>query len=259
MTLPLHGFQDWQNPLHTGDLQTDVSSTNVNGGNQFTTGVFDMRPYQTASIMFSALSNVIPKTQFGHVDVQVLWYANAAGTQIIYQDRYPFFPQGAGGAFATDLGRVMLRCPVMGPYMTLQFSNNGADQVAFAWRILGNTKPCERRHLINTDINGHTAFNRDAGQLVSINANLGAGLSTYVTVPIYQGVVGMRLQAVTQPFIFQFTAPDGSSIQGWNIAAGSENHQLQAYPRMGAIANVINTGAGNGTGVWEVSCNGQVW
>ena len=68
MTLPLHGFQDWQNPLHTADLQTDVNSTNINAGAQFTLPVFDMRFYQSFNLMVSATSNINPPTGFGAVE-----------------------------------------------------------------------------------------------------------------------------------------------------------------------------------------------
>ena len=259
MTLPLIGAPDWQDPLHAATLQTDVQSQNVNGGGQFVSAVYDMRAYQTASIMFAAVSNVIPKTQFGHVDVQVQWWANAAGSQIIYEDRYPFFPQGAGGAFATDLGRIMLRTPVLGPYMSIQFSNNGVDQVGFSWRVIGNTKGSDRRQLINTDVNGHTTFNRDAGALIGTAVAVLAGATFTTTVPMYQGMASQRIANIGGACNMVFLAPDGANVQAWQLVAGQTIHETFALPRMQVLAQIVNVSGANITGVWELTSAGQVW
>lgn len=259
MTLPLIGAPDWQDPLHAATLQTDVNSTTVLGGAQFVTPVYDMRAYQTAALVWSCISNVDPKTQFGHVDCQVQWWANAAGTQIMYEDRYPFFPQGSLGAFATDLGRVMLRTPVFGPFMSMQFSNNGVDSTLWSWRVIGNTKPSDRRQLINTDVNGHTTFNRDAGALVQKAVLINAGATATFPVPIYQGVAAHRMANVGGTCNMVLLSPDGANVHAWVLAAGQTIQELTVLPRMGLLAQIVNTSGVQITGVWELASAGQVW
>lgn len=248
MTLPLHGFQDWQNPLHTADLQTDVLSTNINAGAAFTSAVFDMRGYQSMSLMMSAISNVSPPTGFGNMCYQIQWWANAAGTQIVYEERYSIFPQGAGGAFASSRGRAMHRGPVLGPYMSITIANAGPDQIGAAYRVLGNTKPVYARTYINTDINGQSFLDDDEGAFSYSAVGVAVAATVNFIVPMRKGLLNVEFIATVGPWTISFTTPNGTIIYFDNaLAAGNTIAQfvtpnsalkLAAFNGGGGVANI---------------------
>lgn len=259
MTLPLHGFQDWQNPLHTADLLTDTTSTNINGGGDFVTPiVYDMRNYQSCSIMVSA-SDTGAATSFGSVTFTVSWWANAAGSQIVYKEKYEFFPENNTAGFASAFGRVMIHDAVHGPYMTIVVHNGGADQILFAWRILGNTRTIGKRYLINCSVSDGATSEDASGVIPEIVANLAAGATVDQVIPISPGPAFMRV--FTQGAAGTFTAfsPRGAKVLEFIQAAGVAIYPLVALPRSALRLHVVNTGAVLAQYVWTVSQSTEAW
>jgi len=260
MTLPVHGFTDWQIPLFTADLQTDVLSTDVNPAATFTTAVFDMRAYQSFSLMVSAVSNIVPKTGYGDIEYQVQWFANSFGSQIVYQRRYAFLPQGSTGGFATSLGRVMHKGPVMGPYMSITVLNNGPDQVSFTYRILGNTKTTTQDVLINTDVNGHGAFPNDQGMLVRTGSiPVGAGITFNFLMPMAYGPAGIFVQTGAQAFTVTVIDPTGTIIWQDGVPATTFRFTKISLPQASCQLTIQNTGAAAANIIASVVSERENW
>lgn len=253
MSLPLHGFPDWQDPLHTGDLQTDVQFQPLAIFQSFDTPVYDMRAYQSMSLMASLVANPGPKTNFGDFEFQMNWFANAAGTQIIYQDRYAWLPQGAGAGVATSTGRTMYRGPVMGPYLKMTAFSNNNYTCDFSWRLLGNTKPTTQREIINTDVNGQAANDQDIGCLGRFNNNLAAAGNTAVPYPLAPGPAIVSLIAGAAPLKFEFNSANNNTFQTYDLPANTEQHPLVILPKTAFVVVITNTGGVLGSYLIEVT------
>lgn len=245
MTLALHGFNDWQDPLHTADLQTAVQTLSIVTGATSQTAIFDMRPYSSFGINLTAVSHTPPQTNWNGIAYSVEWYSDAAGSQPIYEDSGKFLVQDSGGAFVTRFGTVEINDAVHGPYMQVTIVNQGPDTNDVSYRIFGNSRSMGRRYLINKPNGINPTVTGIEGILPPIGGFVAPGATFTNAQPMLPGQCTLSVQTGNSAFTVLLTDPTGVGFWQTNIPANANNNYFLPLPRSAFLVKLTNTGAAN--------------
>lgn len=259
MTLPVHGFTDWQGSLQTADLISANVGQNVNAGAFFTSSIFDMRGFSSYS---SKVDTVLTgaATSFGAVNIVFSWTMDSAGTLPIYTETYQIFPNTLGSAtFPNVYGRLVLQDAVHGPYLFITVNNAGPDQLFATISVTGNSRSLGRRYVQNLPTGSATGDPATYGRLYATAYGLAAGNSQTAIFPMSVGPVGIRFQVVTSTAVINLTAPDGNLIHAYNMGVGTDAHLVEYFPRCAVKMTLTNNGGVAGAGVVEFSAGRENW
>lgn len=259
MTVPIHGFPDYEKSLDRADTLLSSGTQAIAAAGSFDIPSLDMRTFESYTLFMQSV-NFVPATAWNGIVASMGWTPIGAAGGMRYLEQYEWFTNGQGSVgFPNDEGGIVIQDHVHHAFLNVRVFNEGADQVTFSWEAHGHARPMTRRHMLvyRTDAMQNRRAYR--GQLLTLNAALGAGGTSDTLLQIAPGLVSMRQQAVTAPMVMQFLSPTGASIQGWNIAAGVESHTLAGLPRMQVRASVVNSGGVGGTAVWEITSVGEDW
>lgn len=259
MTLPLHGFPDWQGSLQTADLVSINQFQVVNAGAAFSSSVFDTRIYSSYSIKVDTTANVIA-TAFNPWNISVTWTADPAGTQVVYREKYQIFGDGLGSvAFPWNYGRLELQDAVHGAYLFVTCTNAGTDQGLVTISVYGNSRSLGRRYVTNSATTVPSSVDLDTGLLMSTTVNNGAGVQTNAIMPLSPGPALVHRLAGASPYSLTFVTGTGAFIVQFQCPAGSENYNEIYLPRSAVRVNFNNVGGVIGALVLHVTSGRDNW
>jgi hypothetical protein len=259
MTLPLHGFADWQTSLRTADLQSLQSGVIVNSIDSANSPELDMRAYSSYSIAISATTTGVP-TGIGNVEISIGWYVDPVIGGIIWEEYYEIFPRNvAGGVFLNTNGGLLVQDSVHGPYLFVIIQNLGPDQISLDITVLGNSRTLSRRYVAPYENSGSAMFNTDASMPNVASAAIGAGLTVNFMWPIAPGLKTLFVQTLTSPMLYQFFTPSGRFIGFIRTIVGAEFIQQIAFPRTAVRVQITNTGAIGGIATIGGATTAETW
>lgn len=103
------------------------------------TDIFDVRAY--ASYYFEVIPTVIGiPSNFNSLVVDFLWYADAAGTQLVFQDSAEFWAQSPAPFVFTNADSFKQDCH-HGPFFRIRMNTGfGAESIAANWTLVQSTR-----------------------------------------------------------------------------------------------------------------------
>jgi hypothetical protein len=109
------------------------------GGSSQIGSYIDVRRWASYYLEVNATTTSNPATGYNAIEVSPGWAALANGGSSTYVDDFEFWADNQTGPVLA-LGPLLAQDVMHGPFMTLQFFNNGADSVSVTWRLTGTTR-----------------------------------------------------------------------------------------------------------------------
>lgn len=260
MTLPLHGFPDYQRSLQTADLVVSATNQALNAGGFFNLPIQDMRLY-SSFILQMDVTTVAAPTAYNGIAVVCDWRDAAALGNPVFEDVHWIFPRGVGGGvFNCDNGRFEQQDAVHGPYLSIALFNNGVDNCTTNIRLFGHTRSLGRCYVRNTPNTGGVAVDERSTVLFAGNAFIGPGAFQDNLIRMAPGPASLMLiTGAASTMTFQLYTPRGDLVYSEPVAAGATQLRQWDLPKTALKFEIINTGGANNNYTAAITANGQDW
>lgn len=224
----------------------DSLSTTLNGGTGTSGPVVDVRAWASFYLTVTGTRSGAA-TAYNPIAVRLVWFADAAGTQVIYSDTYEILAFRSAAPFATLGGRLVGQDTIHGPWMQIFINNIGPDQCAASYQLVGTTRPFpgpyykETQQDLPPDI-----YNPDQFVVTPAGGTVvGLPVGTNVTFPglLRYGRAKWRVSC-SQPFTAVFTAGSAGDFDSTTAAAPAINTGEFILPKRSLLVTVYNNGAG---------------
>lgn len=247
MTLALHGYPDWQNPLATADLSSLQTNPTIGIFSNFNSTIIDMRAFNSYALRINA-ATVAAGVAFNECRVTVLFGDDAALTNITYLEVFSIFTDGNGSVgFPSTNGRLNIQDAVHGPFMRVTVDNNSVQSISASIEILGHSRTIARRYVGNESSNGSFNVDNLSSQLLSVSgAGLGAGAFVDHLLRMAPGPVTVNILGNPGALQVAFFLPSGTQFFFFNTVGGTNFITPMNFPRTAVRLRVTDiSGAGN--------------
>lgn len=243
MTTPLHGFPDWQDPLHSSELLVQNDSVLVTATNQVPLSLLDMRNYQSFGVWaFATVSGAITADNTSVISMN--WFTDSSETLSTWTDGMATHTQNAtASAFDCPNLHMMMQDNVRGPFLRLSYTNLGPQSATMSLVVYGNSRSLAGRSMRQAHNLGSN-LTAAGSMLLSDSANVGAGVTRRNHIALAPGlcsvVVNSGAAAVTQGA--SITAAGAGVV--WQATNFLAVRDLIILPDESCIFRFINNTAG---------------
>lgn len=131
---------DWGSSGIEDTAQIDgQTATLLSGGELKSATVIDVREWVSYYLTVNGTRNGVA-TNYNAVAVRIIWFADSAGTNVIYADTYEFWALRSVGVFSTIGGKLIGQDALHGPFMQIIVNNLGPDTVDVSYVLSGTTR-----------------------------------------------------------------------------------------------------------------------
>lgn len=240
MTIPLHGYPDWQQPLATTEKLATTGTGVVAPAASITTGVIDMRPYSSCDIVTQATVVGAP-TAFGTILVTMQWSMFDDETNICWRDGHTTHPfSNTGGAFDVLPLTVYAQDNVRGPYLVVRLFNLGPDNVNASILVYGNSRTLSGPSVRQDRSTGAAAVGAVSPLLISETTNVAVGATRTTPLALAPGLAHLTIAATAAPANVTLTGASGRLIV--NLAGIASFREQIILPDESTILRVANAG-----------------
>jgi len=240
MTVPMHGYPDWQNPLATTEQLTVVETSVVAPAGSISTGVIDMRPYSSCDIVTQATVVGAP-TAFGTVLVTVQWSIFDDETDICWRDGHTTHPfSNGGGAFDVLPLTVYAQDNVRGPYLVVRTFNLGPDSVNANIIVYGSSRTLSGPSVRQDRSTGVAAVGSVSPLLISETTAVAIGATRTTPLAMAPGLAHISVTATAAPATVTLTGASGRLVL--SVAGIAAIREQIILPDESTILRVANAG-----------------
>lgn len=248
MTIPLVDYPDFQAPLGQAALTVlDATTAALPPFAPLASLNNDMRNFESILLCIDA-SRGAAATAWNPMLVQVNWAVDAPGTIWLLTETYLFHARPTvASPFRPPGGRLLLMDVVRAPYLNIQVTNFGADNIDTSIRLYGSSRVLARRWVREVNTESPAASTGD-DLLVNVSGvALGAGAVATYPLALAPGRNWQRLAATGFIHTFAFVDANGVQFDLQTLAVGAIVYREAVWPSRAVRVVVTNTGVGAGT------------
>lgn len=199
--------------------------------------IIDVRQWSSYYLVVSATTSGTA-TGYNPIRVDFFWAGAPNGANLTYADLAEFWADNISG-LPISLGAFLAEDVMHGPYMQINFTNNGGNPVSVQWRLMGTTRPLPGPYFRQQNsVDGilsptFQTFNINAGATVPNPMGYGHGRAA------------LRMFAGGGALTFTiFTGSFSGNFDQFSVAAGANQRNEFVLPKRALSINVTNANAG---------------